>query len=171
MANYWTPKDYTPFFLIDEPTHTPSEILKEYSRIRDILMKRANRLEEAGLGYIAVYMRKNVPKISKIQYSGRTTRAKAVAERLSIAHSILHTSAYSIKGIKQLQKMYIAELHGEYISLGDVLPFAEYMESWRTSAFSSMVVPSGEAAELYNEDYQEIGGSFANFYTLYQQRG
>ena len=171
MASYWTPKDYTQFFLIDEPTHTPAEIRKEYSHIRDIIMRRADRLEAAGLGYIADYMREQTPKISDIKDMGRMTKGKAIASRLATAHSILRTPAYSIKGIKQIQKRYIAELNGEHIPLGDVLPFAEYMESWRLSAFSSMIVPSGEAAELYNEDYQEIGGSFANFYTLYQQRG
>lgn len=168
MASYWTPKDYTPFYLMDEPTHTPAEIRREYSRVRDIIMKRANRLDEAGLGYIAHYLRQSVPKLSDIKDIGRMIKGTVIASKLANAHSILNTSAYSLKGIKQIQKRYIAELHGESISIGDVLPFAEYMQSWRQSAFSSMIAPSGEAAELYNEDYQEIGGSFANFYTLYQ---
>ena len=37
----WTPKDYTQFFLIDEPTHTAQEIREEYSRMRSLLYKQA----------------------------------------------------------------------------------------------------------------------------------
>ena len=76
--------------------------------------------------------------------------------------------SYSIKGLKDLQKMIESE-SGEIVPLGDVLPFSQYMQSWRLSAFSSLIVPSGEAAGLYGEEYQEIGGTFSDFYALYQQ--
>lgn len=162
MASYWTPKDYTPFYLTDEPTHTPAEIRREYSRMRDIIMNRANRLDAAGLGNIADYLRQSTPKLADIKDSAE------VAKRLVNARSNINTRSYSLKGVKQLQKRFNDET-GEFVPLGDVLPFAEYMQSWRLSAFSSMIVPSNEAAGLYPEEYQEIGGSFADFYTLYQQ--
>lgn len=162
MASYWTPKDYTPFYLMDEPTHTVKEIRAEYSRLRDITMKRANRLEAAGLGNVAKYMRESMPKLCDIKDTTEFTKRLAQGKRN------LDTKAYSVKGVKQLQKRFNDET-GEFVPLGDVLPFAEYMQSWRLSAFSSMIVPSNEAAELYPEEYQEIGGSFADFYTLYQQ--
>lgn len=161
MANYWTPKDYTQFFLIDEPTHTPKEIRAEYSRVRDIIMKRANRLEAEGLGNIAKYLRESMPKLRDIK-----TQAE-VGNRLSQGAANLRTKAYSIKGIKQLQKQYSDEL-GEIVPLGDVLPFADYMKSWRLSAFKE-TVGSPQASELYPYEYQEVGGNFADFYTLYQQ--
>lgn len=164
MASYWTPKDYTQFFLIDEPTHTPAEIRREYTRMRDTLLRRADRLEAAGIGDVAKYMRESMPKLSDIKDSAE------VAKRLAQGQSIKNTKAYSMKGIKRLQKQFNEET-GEFVPLGDVLPFADYMKSWRLSAFSASIVPSQEAADLHPNEYQEIGGSFANFYTLYQQRG
>lgn len=159
----WTPKDYTPFFLLDEPTHSPKEIRAEYTRQRDIMMKRAKRMEEKGLSAQAAYIRKTLPKLSEI---GKDITE--VAKRLSQGRSLYTQKAYSLSGIKTIQKM-IEDESGEIVPLGEVLSFNEYMESWRLSAFSSMIVPSGEASALFGEEYQDVGGTFSDFYTLYQQ--
>ena len=161
MTSYWTPKDYTQFFLIDEPTHSVKEIRAEYSRLRDITMKRANRLEAAGIGNVAKYLRESMPKLSGIKTQ------EEVSKRLAQGAENLRTRSYSVKGIKQLQKQYSDEA-GEIVPLGDVLPFADYMKSWRLSAFKELI-GSPQAVELYPYEYQEIGGSFADFYTLYKQ--
>lgn len=157
----WTPKDYTQFFLIDEPTHTPKEIRAEYSRIRDITQKRAKRLEESGLKDIAQFLRKTMPKLSELK------TIDEVKERLAQGYANYRTKAYSLKGIKELQK-HLEDEAGERITLGDVLPFADYMRSWRLSAFKE-TVGSPQAQELYPYDYQEVGGTFADFYTLYKE--
>lgn len=163
MAIGWTPKDYTPFFLFDEPTHSPKEIRAEYTRQRDIMMKRASRMEKIGLSAQAEYIREMLPKLSEIGKDDVT-----VAKRLAQGRSLYMQKSYSIKGIKELQKMIESET-GEIVPLGDVLPFNEYMQSWRLSAFSKLIVPSGDAAGMYGEEYQDIGGTFSDFYTLYQQ--
>lgn len=162
MAN-WTPKDYTQFFLLDEPVHTPKEIRIEYSRQRDIIRKRANRLKEKGFVQQAEYLMKSMPKLSVI---GKDN--VSVAKHLAQGRALFNQRAYSVSGIKELQKM-IEDETGELVPLGDVLSFNEYMKSWRLSAFSSLIVPSGQASELYAEEYNEVGGSFADFYTLYKQ--
>lgn len=160
----WTPKDYTPFFLLQEPTHSPKEIREEYTRTRDIMMKRAKRLEEAGFTAQAAYIRKMMPRLSEIGEDNTE-----VANRLSLVRRSLYSArAYSLSGIKSLQKM-INEETGEIVPLGEVLNFNEYMQSWRLSAFSSAIVPSDEAASLYEEDYQDVGGTFSDFYTLFKQ--
>ena len=156
----WTPKDYTQFFLIDEPTHTQREIRAEYSRMRDMLVKRAARLEGIGYKTQADFIRKSVPKLSE------TKSMYEVSNRLADARAIQTTRSYSIKGIKEIQKL-IADSAGEIIPLGDVLPFNEYMKSWRLSAFKE-TVGSPQASELYPYEYQEVGGTFADFYTLYK---
>ena len=158
----WTPKDYTPFFLFDEPTHTPKEIRAEYTRMRDIAMKRANRLEAAGLSAQAEYLRETMPKLAEL---GKDN--VSVAKRLAQGRALYNQQSYSLKDIRQLQKMIESET-GEIVPIGDVLPFNEYMQSWRLSAFSKLLVPSGDASSLYGEEYQDIGGSFSDFYTLYQ---
>ena len=162
MAVVWTPKDYTPFFLFDEPTHTPKEIRAEYTRQRDIALKRANRLEAAGLTAQAEYLRETMPKLAEL---GKDN--VSVAKRLAQGRALYNQQSYSLKGIRQLQKMIESET-GEIVPIGDVLPFNEYMQSWRLSAFSKLLVPSGDASSLYGEEYQDIGGSFSDFYTLYQ---
>ena len=55
---------------------------------------------------------------------------------------------------------------GRELSLGEVLDFNEYMKSWRLSAFSKNYVLSGEAVALYGTDYQEVGGTFGQFYSI-----
>lgn len=163
MASFWTPKDYTPFFLFDEPTHTPKEIRAEYTRQRDIAMKRAKRLERAGLSAQAEYLRETMPKLAEL---GKDE--VQIAKRLAQGRALYNQKSYSLKGIKELQKL-IEDETGELVPLGEVLSFNEYMESWRLSAFSKALVPSGEASSLYGGEYQDVGGSFSDFYTLYQQ--
>ena len=100
MASYWTPKDYTPFYLMDEPTHTIKEVRAEYSRLRDITRSRADRLEAAGLGNVADYLRQSMPKLRDIKDTNGVTKRLAQGKRN------LDTKAYSLKGVKQLQKRY-----------------------------------------------------------------
>lgn len=158
----WTPKDYTPFFLMDEPTHTPKEIRAEYSRVRELAIKQASRLESVGALPQASYLRELFPKLSEIN-------KEDVAKQLSRGRAVMSDKAYSVKGLKEIQKM-VNDETGEFIPLGEVLPFSEFMKSWRLSAFSKLIVPSGEAAALHGtEEYEEIGGSFSDFYVLYQQ--
>lgn len=155
----WTEKDYTPFYLMEEPVHSIREIRAEYSRQRDVIMKRANRLESAGLEAQASYLRGMMPKLGTIQTN------EEVAARLSQAHAQSGKMEYSLKGLRKLQK-YFEQQTGEDIPLGEVLNFNEYMKSWRESAFSDSYVISSEAASLYGGDYQDVGGTFSEFYSI-----
>lgn len=158
----WAPKDYTQFFLIDEPTHTPQEIRAEYSRMRDLAIKQASRLESVGALPQASYLREIFPKLSEVNKAD-------VANQLARGRAVMSDRAYSVKGLREIQK-HINDETGELVPLGEVLSFNEFMKSWRLSAFSKLLVPSEEAAELHGtEDYNEIGGSFSDFYILYKQ--
>lgn len=158
----WAPKDYTQFFLIDEPTHTPREIRAEYTRMRDIAMKRAARLDVRGVTAQAEYLREIFPKLADINPAD-------VSKMLSRGVSFLNDRAYSLSGLRKIQARINTET-GEIVPLGEVLSFNEFMKSWRLSAFSKLVVPSEEAAEMHGtEEYNEIGGSFSDFYVLYKQ--
>ena len=161
MAKKWSPKDYTQFYLFDEPTHTEAEIRREYSRMRDMLVKRAKRLEKYGYKERANYIMSSIPPIAVVE------SVEELKNRLVQGKTISETKAYSVSGMKQLQLRYEEET-GEVIPLGEVLEFDDYMRSWRLSAFSHMILSSDRARELYNDDYQEIGGSFADFYTAYR---
>ena len=208
MAKYgprWSPADYTPFYLIQEPTHTMKEVSAEYSRMRTLLIHRVERLEAAGIGEAqAAYVKQSLPTLKEIekiheknveeynrikqelevmkrtkatrsQYKKLQRKLKRipktlreeVAERLSQARSIELERGYSLKGIKEIQQTINKET-GELVPLGEVLSFREYMKSWRTSAFYKTIVGSGEAAGYHSDEYQDIGGSFTDFYTLYK---
>ncbi len=158
----WTPKDYTPFFLWEEPTHTETEIRREYSRIRDILVKRAKRLyKEGGLANLAIYtyMMRRIPKLKNIKSD------QEVALTLVNAWRMLNDPSYSLSGIKKLQDQIFDET-GKRVPIGEVLDFHNYMKSWRTGAYR-WLVDTNTATRLYETDYKEIGGTFDNFYTIY----
>ena len=155
----WSEKDYTYFYLMEEPTHSIKEIRAEYSRQRDILMKRANRMEAKGLGAQASYLRKLMPKLSALQSS------EDIAIRLNEGKKQGEKVEYSLKGLRKLQK-YFEEQTGEEVPLGEVLNFNEYMKSWRLSAFSDSYVISGDAAAMWAGDYQDVGGTFSEFYSI-----
>lgn len=159
--SYWQEKDYTYYFIYDEPQHTYEEVKAEYSRIRKLIMARAYRLEAAGLGNVADFLRQNTPSLREIG-----TNKKKLAGALSHAHRNLSERQYSLKGIREFQSRFHEE-SGERIPIGEVLPFSAYMQSWRLSIYK-YEVGSPQATELYPYEYQEIGGSFTDFYTVYK---
>ena len=180
-APKWKPADYTPFYLKEEPIHTEREIRAEYTRIRDITMKRAARLEAAGLGDQAQFLRASMPKLSQISSvveqinksnaERRKPRAEMtvssfIKDALSAGHAALENATLSLAGVRDIQRKWEKET-GEEIGLGDVLSFNDYMASWRTSAFSAIVAAS-DAKSYYESDYQDIGGDFATFWTIAQ---
>ena len=182
MAIGWTPKDYTPFFLTDEPTHTIKEIRAEYSRQRDIAVKRAARFERLGLSEEASYLREMFPTLKEMQKTinqivednrklpaKKRKRVPTVQDYLSRGKKTLDERASSISGMRKIQGA-IAQISGEVVPLGEILEFDDFMKSWRLSAYSKTLVPSEGAVQiLESEDYQAIGGSFSTFYALFRE--
>lgn len=183
----WKPADYTPFYLLDYPTHSEKEIRAEYTRIRDIVQKRAKRLEKAGLEGAAEFLRTTMPKLSDVQdrvaqaneriaksNEWRAARGKRVLPEMTVrsfirnavsaGHAALTNEALSLTGIEQIRKRVMDET-GESVDIKDVLKFNDFMQSWRTSAYSALVAAS-DAKAMYQEDYQEVGGTFTDFYEL-----
>ena len=178
-APKWKPADYTPFYLEEEPIHSEREIRAEYTRIRDITMKRAARLEAAGLEDYAGVLRASMPKLSQVgsvveeinrknaerrKPKPEMTVSSFIRNALSAGHAALDNQTLSLSGIKDIQKRFYDET-GEEIGLGDVLSFNDYMASWRTSAFSALVAAS-DAKDYYAADYQDVGGDFATFWAV-----
>ena len=162
----WTPKDYTPFFLYEEPTHTEKEIRAEYSRLRDILVKRAKRLRKAGFENRARYIEKHTPKLSS--FKGLVGEMAGITNYLAEMHYIYESDAYNLTGINRLQKE-IYEATGYKIPVSDILDFDDYMKSYRLSKYR-FIVDTNKAVRLYYTEYQEIGGTFTNFYEIFTAR-
>lgn len=183
----WAPADYTPFYLLDYPTHSEREIRAEYTRLRDIVQKRAKRLEQAGLEGAADFLRTTMPKLSEVRErvaqanerigksnEWRSARGKRmlpamtvqsfIRNAVSAGHAALTNEALSLTGIEQIRKRVMDET-GKSVDRKDVLTFNDFMQSWRTSAYSALVAAS-DAKSMYQDDYQEVGGTFTDFYEL-----
>lgn len=164
-APSWKRADYSPLFLIDKPRHTLKEIRAEYTKMRDIGMKRANRLEKAGLSEEAAYLRKSLPKIKEMKST------EEVRSRISQAYSVIHgrqSKELTLKGAKEIEANVVSKLFENKITKKEALDFNRFMQSWRTSIFG-VGITSDKAKELY-EQYTdtEKGGSFDRFYRLYR---
>ena len=180
-APKWKERDYTPYFLTDEPRHTAREIRAEYTRLRDIAMKRAKRFEEIGLEAQADYLRETFPKLAQlpeIQAKARELKKKyprtkipEVTDLLARGKKLLDEAQGSLQLTKKIQSLIFNET-GEFVKLSKALEFDNFMKSWRLSAFSKTMVPSEEAVEIFwDSDYKEIGGSFSEFYILFNSIG
>lgn len=154
----WEAADYTPYFLYDAPMHTEREIRAEYTRIRDIVMKRANRLESIAPRQ-AEKLRKMMPKLSEI-------KPEQVGMQLAGAKAFYDNPLATKKGIIA-EKQRIKKETGTDVPLSEILDFNDYMQSWRLGSFSSLVAAS-DAADYHRTDiYQEYGGTFDTFFRLY----
>ena len=157
----WEAADYSPHWLINDPQHTTKEIRKEYSRLRDIAMKRANRLEGIAPAQ-AEKLRREFPKLSELE------NEKQVAMHLSSGHAFLENQLSSKSAILA-EKQRVSKAAGEDVPVEAILDFNEYMKSWRTGAFNPEVLPS-DAADLHRIGvYQNYGGTFDNFWKLYKK--
>lgn len=162
MAAKWQPQDYTPYFLYDEPTHTPKEIRAEYSRLRDIVRKRAVRLREKGFDTRADYIMKMIPSLKEMDTDA------LVEDYLMQVHHMYESNSFSIGGMKRIQAE-IYKATGVKIPLSDILEFDDYMKSWRMSKYRH-IVDTKTVVRMYFNEYQEIGGSFENFYDIFLAR-
>lgn len=160
----WRKADYTPFYLLEVPRHTAAEIRREYTRLRDIEMKRANRLEAAGLWHEADFIREQLPKLSQIK------KPTDVANRLTQARDLYidRHGAYNLTAVRKKQKEFErASTRGEKFSLGTTLSFDKFMQSWRTGAYAA-ILGASDAKDMY-DDYKDTkaGGSFDAWYQLF----
>lgn len=159
----WSPQDYTPFFLMDEPTHSMREIRAEYTRMRAIVRKRAVRLREAGFETRADYIMKQIPSLKTLD-----TEGLSVEQHLMQTHHLWESDSFSIGGMKRIQEA-IEEETGFKIPLSDILEFDDYMKSWRLSKYRYLI-STQYVVSLYYKEYQEIGGTFENFYDIFLAR-
>lgn len=159
----WSPQDYTPFFLMDEPTHSMREIRAEYTRMRAIVRKRAVRLREAGFETRADFIMNQIPSLKTID-----TQGMSVEQHLMQAHHLWETDSFSIGGMKRIQDE-IEKATGIKIPLSDILDFDDYMKSWRLSKYRYLI-STKYVVSLYYKEYQEIGGTFEHFYDIFLAR-
>ena len=159
----WTPQEYTPFFLKDEPTHSMREIRAEYTRMRAIVRKRAVRLREAGFETRADFIMNQIPSLKTLD-----TQGMSVEDHLMQAHHLWESDSFSIGGMKRIQDE-IEKATGFKIPLSDILEFDDYMKSWRLSKYR-YTIDTNTVVRLYYNEYQEVGGTFENFYDVFLAR-
>ena len=139
----WQDLEYTPYYL---NKHTEAELRKEYSKLRSIVRKRQERLEQsefADLEEVKHYGK--LPPVAQIKNKQQLVYALAEAKRF-LSQDI------SITRFKRERKDMIAKLNAngyDFITPQNFTSFVEFMESMRTIA-QNTIVDSEIIAMLYN---------------------
>lgn len=121
--SFGTIKHYNPQYLTNN--YTPSELRKEYSRIRAVAVKRLARLAKAGLGKTSVYKYNvfNTKKLSELT-------EKQIPSALSQLARFLDNPLSTVTGQKALQKQKIEKLqsYGYDVNEKNFQSFIDFME-------------------------------------------
>ncbi len=121
--NFGTIDHYNPQYLANN--YTPSEIRKEYSRIRAIAVKRLTRLAEAGFGETSVYKYNvfNTKKLSELT-------EKQIPLALSQLAMFIDNPLSTVTGQKALRKKKIDKLqsYGYDVNEKNFQSFVDFME-------------------------------------------
>ena len=139
---------YYPTNLVQRLKSDPSSVKKEYTRLRDIAMKRLKRFETAGLTNTQAY-RKNIshyPKLKNIKSNYE------LAARLSDLERFITAEAGSVSGQKKIRKKAISTLHEHdytFVNESDFDDFTDFMEEYREQMLDGSGYDSGDAADLY----------------------
>lgn len=114
---------YNPQYLVNN--YTPSEIRKEYSRIRAIAVKRLTRLAKAGFGETSVY-KYNVTNTKKLSQ----LTEKQIPLALSQLARFMDNPLSTVTGQKALRKRKIEKLqsYGYDINENNFQSFVDFME-------------------------------------------
>ncbi len=139
----WQDLEYTPYYL---NKHTEAELRKEYSKLRSIVRKRQERLEQsefADLEEVKHYGK--LPPVVQIKNKQQLVYALAEAKRF-LSQDI------SITRFKRERKDMVAKLNAngyDFITPRNFLSFVGFMESMRAIA-QNTIVDSEIIAMLYN---------------------
>ncbi len=141
--------DYTPFAI--QEVWTEKEARKEYSRLRNIVVKRLKRIEEVEPG--AKILKRWQPEDFKTLKEIKNTRE--LSHLLSDVAYLVNAKSASLKGREQIKKEAIEELQkqGLNINTKNLKEFGDFMELVRDFA-KDRIYDSERAAELFS-DYSE----------------
>lgn len=121
--SFGTIKHYNPQYLTNN--YTPSELRKEYSRIRAVAVKRLTRLAKAGLGKTSIYKYNvfNTKKLSELT-------EKQIPLALSQLARFLDNPLSTVTGQKALRKQKIEKLqsYGYDVNEKNFQSFIDFME-------------------------------------------
>lgn len=139
---------------------TEQQVIKEYSRLLAIGMKRYNRLVAAG------YAERESAKLLKAQLvrlkdmpeypptpAGENQRQRALAYHLTGLSYVLTLKTGTVSGIKAYEKATLARLHKygyEFVTEANLAQFGAFMEKHRAEVMGN-VLESDVIARIWNE--------------------
>ena len=138
--------DYTPFAI--QEVWTEREARKEYSRLRNIVVKRLKRIEEVEPE--AKILKRWHPESFKTLKDIKNIRE--LSHLLSDVAYLVNAKTASLKGREQMKKEAVEELQkqGLNINTKDLRDFGDFMELVRDFA-KDRIYDSERAAELFSE--------------------
>ena len=150
----WQREEYTPTGLQGVPTQ---EINKEYSRLRDIAMKRLARLEKSvnseefgDMKHARNFLNYYAPRFKKLE---DIKSPKQLRRALSDLRYYLESPFGSVAGYKDVRRKQIQTLHEhgiKWINTQNLSEFQDFME-WIKSDMMSAVLYAPEDAKFYKE--------------------
>lgn len=138
----WQDLEYTPYYL---NKHTVAELRKEYSKLRSIVRKRQERLEQSEFAELAeVKHYGKLPPVAQIKNKQQLVYALAEAKRFL-------NKDISITRFKRERKAMIAKLNDngyDFVTKQNFLSYVTFMETMRTIA-QNMHFDSEPIADLF----------------------
>lgn len=138
----WQDLEYTPYYL---NKHTVAELRKEYSKLRSIVRKRQERLEQSEFAELAeVKHYGKLPPVVQIKNKQQLVYALAEAKRFL-------NKDISITRFKRERKAMIAKLNDngyDFVTKQNFLSYVTFMETMRTIA-QNMHFDSESIANLF----------------------
>lgn len=124
----WQDLEYTPYYL---KKHTEVELRKEYSKLRSIVRKRQERLEQSEFA-----------DLEEVKHYGKLPPIAQIKDKQQLVYALAETKRFlkediSITRFKRERKDMIAKLNAngyKFVTSKNFLSFARFMETMRTIA-------------------------------------
>lgn len=141
---------YTPAGLkdkLDSSIGEAAQIRKEYSRLRDIAMKRIKRMSATRFAETNIYKRnyRHYPKLKDIKSNAELAgRLADLAEFIKSPYSTVSKQ----KSIMQKSLTTLHEHHYNFVNEDNFIDFGKFMEEYRDQHLDE-IYDSGDAADAY----------------------
>ena len=144
--NFYLPQNIRSLYNIKNKSYS-SEVIKEYTRLRDIAQKRLKRMSESEFADTQIYRKYKdaFPKQKDLRY------VSDLAYTLSDLARFVSSPQSTITGLKERRKKAVSTLHEhgyDFVTTENYAQFGEFMEMWREEKMDSLY-DSGDAADAY----------------------
>lgn len=144
--NFYLPQNIRKLYDTEKKSYS-SEVIKEYTRLRDIAQKRLKRMGESEFADTQIYRKYKdaFPKQKDLR------SASDLAYKLSDLARFVSSAQSTISGLKGRRQKAVSTLHEhgyDFVTVENYAKFGEFMEEWRDEKLDS-IYDSGDAADAF----------------------